>query len=398
MKVLVLNSGSSTVKFKVYDAEVEVASGIVERIGEEISYVSYRSRKGAVNYEAKVADHDEAIRHIIRVLSDPEVGVISDPGEIKAVGHRVVHGGELREPVVVDEEVEQIIEEYSKLAPLHNPANLLGIRAAKRAFPKALHVAVFDTAFHSTLPEEAYLYAIPYEYYLKYKVRRYGFHGISHAYVARRAAEILGEPLEKLKLITCHLGSGASVTAVMYGKSVETSMGLTPLEGLVMGTRCGDIDPSIPYFVAKWEGISLDEVYDVLNKRSGLLGLSGISNDVRVLLQESSGGNAAATRALKVFAHRVKKYIGAYMAVMNGADAIVFTGGIGERSPPVRRMILEGLDNLGVVIDLERNERPENYGGVISREDSKVKVLVIPTNEELAIAEEALKLLKKSAL
>lgn len=394
-----MNSGSSTVKFRVYDCEealVELAGGIVERIGEEVSYVDYRGPRGGLRYEARIRDHGEALQHILRVLSDPSLGVIARPEEIAAVGHRVVHGGEMRESSVIDERVERVIEEYARMAPLHNPANLLGIRAAKSVFPHALHVAVFDTAFHSTLPEEAYLYAIPYEYYLKYRIRRYGFHGISHRYVARRAAELLGMPLEKLKLITCHLGSGASVAAVMYGKCVETSMGLTPLEGLVMGTRCGDIDPSIFYFLMKWEGLSADEVYDLLNRRSGLLGLSGISNDVRVLLQASERGDERAARALKVFAHRVKKYIGAYMAVMNGADAIVMTAGIGERSPAMRRMILEGLENLGIILDPVKNEQPEQHGGIISRDDSRVKVLVIPTNEELAIAEEALMVLRRT--
>ncbi|MEM1870900.1 MAG: acetate kinase [Thermofilaceae archaeon] len=399
MKILVLNSGSSTVKFRVYDCEEalgELAGGIVERIGEEVSYVDYRGPRGGLRYEARIRDHGEALQHILRVLSDPSLGVIARPEEIAAVGHRVVHGGEMRESSVIDERVERVIEEYARMAPLHNPANLLGIRAAKSVFPHAVHVAVFDTAFHSTLPEEAYLYAIPYEYYLKYRIRRYGFHGISHRYVARRAAELLGMPLEKLKLITCHLGSGASVAAVMYGKCVETSMGLTPLEGLVMGTRCGDIDPSIFYFLMKWEGLSADEVYDLLNRRSGLLGLSGISNDVRVLLQASERGDERAARALKVFAHRVKKYIGAYMAVMNGADAIVMTAGIGERSPAMRRMILEGLENLGIILDPVKNEQPEQHGGIISRDDSRVKVLVIPTNEELAIAEEVLMVLRRT--
>lgn len=394
-----MNSGSSTVKFRVYDCEealVELAGGIVERIGEEVSYVDYRGPRGGLRYEARIRDHGEALQHILRVLSDPGLGVIARPEEIAAVGHRVVHGGEMRESSVIDERVERVIEEYARMAPLHNPANLLGIRAAKSVFPHALHVAVFDTAFHSTLPEEAYLYAIPYEYYLKYRIRRYGFHGISHRYVARRAAELLGMPLEKLKLITCHLGSGASIAAVMYGKCVETSMGLTPLEGLVMGTRCGDIDPSIFYFLMKWEGLSADEVYDLLNRRSGLLGLSGISNDVRVLLQASERGDERAARALKVFAHRVKKYIGAYMAVMNGADAIVMTAGIGERSPAMRRMILEGLENLGIILDPVKNEQPEQHGGIISRDDSRVKVLVIPTNEELAIAEEVLMVLRRT--
>ena len=396
MKVLVINSGSSTIKFRVYEASgaqlTEVASGSVERIGEEISTVSYRGPRGSIEYKVLVRDHEEGMRHVLRVLSDPERGVISDPSEIRGVGHRVVHGGsEITGAVVVDERVEGVIEKYAKMAPLHNPANLMGIRAAKRVFSGAVHVAVFDTAFHATLPEHAYLYAIPYEYYLKHGIRRYGFHGISYTYVSRRASEILGVPLERLKLIICHLGSGASVAAVMHGRCVDTSMGMTPLEGLVMGTRCGDIDPSVFYFLMKWEGLSADEVYDLLNYRSGLLGLSGISNDVRVLLEEYRRGNPAAARALRVFAYRVKKYIGAYMAAMNGADAIVLTAGIGERSPVVRKLILENMENLGVKLDEARNEDPASHGWVISSDDSRVKVLVIPTNEELVIAEETLK-------
>jgi len=396
VKVLVINSGSSTIKFRVYEASgaqlTEVASGSVERIGEEISTVSYRGPRGSIEYKVRVRDHEEGMRHVLRVLSDPERGVISDPSEIRGVGHRVVHGGsEITGAVVVDERVEGVIEKYAKMAPLHNPANLMGIRAAKRVFSGAVHVAVFDTAFHATLPEHAYLYAIPYEYYLKHGIRRYGFHGISYTYVSRRASEILGVPLERLKLIICHLGSGASVAAVMHGRCVDTSMGMTPLEGLVMGTRCGDIDPSVFYFLMKWEGLSADEVYDLLNYRSGLLGLSGISNDVRVLLEEYRRGNPAAARALRVFAYRVKKYIGAYMAAMNGADAIVLTAGIGERSPVVRKLILENMENLGVKLDEARNEDPASHGWVISSDDSRVKVLVIPTNEELVIAEETLK-------
>lgn len=403
MKILVLNSGSSTVKFRVYNVEEgdalrEVASGVVERIGEDVSTVEYKSVRGELKYTVKVKDHGEALRHILKVLCDAEKGVISNPDEIVGVGHRVVHGGEMRESSIIDERVEKVIEEYARMAPLHNPANLLGIRAAKSVFPHATHVAVFDTAFHSTIPEEAYLYAIPYKFYVKYRIRRYGFHGISHSYVARKAAEVLGEPLEKLKLITCHLGSGASVAAIMYGRSVETSMGLTPLEGLIMGTRCGDIDPSIFYFLMKWEKLSEDEVYDLLNKKSGLLGLSEVSNDVRTLLQAISEGDKRAERALNAFAHRVKKYIGAYMAVMNGADAIVLTAGIGERSPTMREKILRGLENLGIILDAVKNERPEDYGGVISSDDSKVKILVIPTNEELAISEETLRLIRGRAL
>lgn len=396
MKVLVINSGSSTIKFKLYSFEGgelhEVANGIVERIGEEVSYVRYRGRKGEIRYEAKIKDHEEGMSHVLKVLTDPEKGSIQDTGEIDGVGHRVVHGGsEITGAAIVDERVESLIEKYARMAPLHNPANLLGIRAAKKVFSRALHVAVFDTAFHTTIPEEAYLYAIPYEYFLKYGIRRYGFHGISYAYVCRKAAEILGRPLEQLRIIACHLGSGASVAAVKYGRCVDTSMGMTPLEGLVMGTRSGDIDPAIFYFLMKWEGLSADEVYELLNERSGLFGLSGVSNDVRVLIEEWRKGNEAAARALKVFAYRVKKYIGAYTAAMGGVDAIVFTAGIGEQSPFMRKLILSGLEGLGIKLDDAKNENPAVHGWVISRDDSKVKVLVIPTDEELVIAEETLK-------
>ncbi len=397
MKILVINSGSSSIKFRLYDAEEsgeikEIAKGIVERIGEEISYVKYSSINGDIRYDVKVRDHEEGLSHVLKVLTDKEKGVIKYPDEIVGVGHRVVHGGdEISKPVVIDEHVEKVIEKFSRMAPLHNPANLLGIRAAKKVFPKAVHVAVFDTAFHTTLPEEAYLYAIPYEYYKKYRVRRYGFHGTSHMYVAQKAAEILGKPIEELKIITCHLGNGASVTAVKYGKSVETSMGLTPLEGLVMGTRSGDIDPAIFYFLVKWENLSVDEVYDLLNKKSGVLGLSGTTNDMRILEEEYFKGNPNAIRAFKVYAHRVKKYIGAYMAVLNGVDAIVFTAGVGERSPIIRELILSDMDNLGIKLDKERNKNPKKYGWIVSADDSKVKVLVIPTNEELVIARETLK-------
>ncbi len=397
MKILVLNSGSSSIKFRVYDAEAglrELARGIVERIGEEVSRIKYRGPRGAIEYETRIADHEEGLRHVLKVLSDPERGIIRDPGEIGGVGHRVVHGGdEISEPTVIDERVEAVIEKFSVMAPLHNPANLMGIRAAKRVFPSAVHVAVFDTAFHQSMPEEAYLYAIPYEYYERYRVRRYGFHGISHMYVAQRAAEILGRPLEELRIITCHLGNGASVAAVKGGRSVETSMGLTPLEGLVMGTRSGDIDPSIFYFLMKWEGLSEDEVYELLNKRSGVLGLSGISNDMRVLEERMLAGDEAAARAIRVYAHRVKKYIGAYIAVLGGVDAIVFTAGVGEKSPIVRRMALEGLEWMGIVLDEEKNRDPAAHGYVISSDESRVAVLALPTNEELVIARETLRLL-----
>lgn len=404
MKILVLNCGSSSIKFKVYmeaKGELEeIASGIVERIGEEISYIKYKSIKGEIRYDEVVKNHDEGLKHIIRALTDKERGVIENLEEIVGVGHRVVHGGDkVREPTIIDENVERIIEEFSRMAPLHNPANLLGIRSAKKLFPKSVHVAVFDTAFHSTLPPEAYLYAIPYKYYKKYKIRRYGFHGISHMYVSKKAAEILRKPYEELRIITCHLGNGASATAVYKGRSIETSMGLTPLEGLVMGTRCGDIDPSIMYFLAKWENMTIDEVYDLLNKKSGVYGLSEMGNDMRIILEKASKGDERAMLTLKVYAHRVKKYIGAYMAIMGGVDAIVFTAGVGEGSATIREMILENMEEFfGIKLDRERNRNPEKYGWIISSDDSRVKVLVIPTNEELVIAQETLKkvLLSKS--
>lgn len=400
MKVLVVNCGSSSIKYKVFQKNHKllepIAWGIVEKIGEEISYFKYDSIKGEINYSQVIKDHEEGFKHILRALLDKNKGVIETIEEIKGVGHRVVHGGEdIRKPTIVDDNVEKIIEKYSIMAPLHNPHNLKGIKILKKLFSHAVHIAVFDTAFHRTLPEEAYIYAIPYEYYEKYRIRRYGFHGISHSYVACKAAEILNNPLEELKVITCHLGAGASITAIKNGKSIETSMGLTPLEGLVMATRSGDIDPSITYFLMKWEGMNIEEVYRLLNYKSGLLGVSGISKDLREIKKAADRGDYRATLAIKVFAHRVKKYIGAYAAIMGGLDVLVFTAGIGEKAPWMRSLILEGLEFLGVEIDENRNQNPEKYNGIISKENSKVKVLVIPTDEELAIAEEVFKILEK---
>lgn len=396
MKILVVNCGSSSVKYKLFEYKDEMlnvlGSGIVERIGEDVSYFKYNSIRGEISYEKYIEDHAKAFEDIIQVLTDKEKGVLTSLDEVKVIGHRVVHGGEeITKPIVVDDNVEKVIEKYSVMAPLHNPANLKGIRILRKIFPKALHVAVFDTAFHQTIPEHAYLYAIPYEYYEKYRIRRYGFHGSSHAYVSQKAAEILGRPINELKMITCHLGAGASMAAVDRGVCVETSMGLTPLEGLVMGTRSGDIDPSIFYFLTKWENMSVDEVYTLLNERSGLLGLSGISKDLRVIKEHADQGNHRAKIAIKIFAHRVKKYIGAYAAIMGGVDAIVFTAGAGERAHWMRELILEGLEFLGVKIDKNKNLEPEKYGGIISSEDSKVSVLVIPTDEEEVIAKESLR-------
>lgn len=395
MKILVINCGSSSVKYKLFSHKNNglelIASGVVEKIGEEISYFDYESVKGKVSYKKPINDHREAFNEILEAICHKEYGVLKRLDEVEIVGHRVVHGGEeITRPVIIDNNVIEIIKKYSTMAPLHNPANLTGIIVLRQLIPTALHIAVFDTAFHQTISDYAYIYAIPYEYYEKYKIRRYGFHGTSHAYVSRKAAELLNKSIEELKIITCHLGAGSSIAAIKNGLCVETSMGLTPLEGLVMGTRSGDIDPSIFYFLSKWENKSVDEIYNILNEKSGLFGLSGISKDLRLIKEKADEGNYRANLAIKVFAHRVKKYIGAYTAIMNGVDVIVFTAGIGEKAYWLREMVLEGLDYLGLRLDKTKNLDPEKYGGEISTEDSKVKVFVIPTDEERVIAEESL--------
>ena len=398
MNILVLNCGSSSIKYKLFrmpEGEVS-AAGLLERIGEEVSVLSHRAGEGKVRREGRVADHREGLRWVVDALMDPEHGAIGGPSEIDAVGHRVVHGGEkFTGSVLVTSEVVETIREFSHLAPLHNPPNLMGIEAARELLPDVPQVAVFDTAFHGTMPRCAYLYAIPYEYYENYHIRRYGFHGTSHRYVTLRAAQILGRPLEELKLITCHLGNGCSMAAVKGGRSVDTSMGFTPLEGLVMGTRSGDLDPAIVPFLARREGLSADEVEGILNKRSGLLGLSGISNDMREVERAAEGGDERAKVALEVFAYRVKKYIGAYIAVLGGLDALVFTAGIGENSYRMREMICEGLEVFGIALDHERNRRTVGRKeGDISREGSPVRVLVVPTDEELLIAEDTFEIVK----
>lgn len=400
MKILVINCGSSTVKYKVFQLsegeELEgLASGVLDRIGAEWSTLTHCSRGKTYRFKLKAADHREGLRAILKNLTDPEHGVIKDPSEVYAIGHRVVHGGDsFFQPTLITKEVMEAIQRWCDMAPLHNPANLAGIEAAISLIPKAYQVAVFDTAFHQTMPQEAYLYAIPYEYYERYRVRRYGFHGISHKYVAHKAAEIMGVSLSRLKMVTCHLGSGCSVAAVKWGKCVDTSMGFTPLEGLVMSTRCGDIDPSLVFFLAKKERLSLERLEAVLNRRSGLLGLSGISGDVRDLWGEVDRGNRRAKIAMRVFAYRVRKYIGAYAAAMGGLDAIVFTAGIGENDWRSRELICDGLEFLGVELDRELNRMSLKEPRIISRGDSRVKVLVVPTNEELAIAVETVSLLK----
>lgn len=396
MKVLVINCGSSSLKFQLIDSASEccLAKGLCERIGIEGSMITYAPEGGEKEKSVTpMPDHTEAIRLVLEALTNPKTGVVKSLEEIGAVGHRVVHGGEkFARSVVIDDEVMQAIEECNDLAPLHNPANLIGINACRALMPNTPMVAVFDTAFHQTMPEEAYLYGLPYEYYKKYKIRRYGFHGTSHSYVSARAAQVLGKSREDLKIIVCHLGNGASVSAVKNGKCVDTSMGLTPLQGLIMGTRSGDIDPAIMEFLAHKENKSIDEIMTVLNKKSGVLGLSdNLSSDFRDLEEGYRKGDENAVRALKTFCYNVAKYIGAYTAAMNGVDVICFTAGVGENAAIVRTFVCEYLGYLGIEIDQEANgKRGEDT--VISTADSRTAVMVIPTNEELAIARETVRL------
>lgn len=392
MNILVINCGSSSLKFQLIDSESEqcIAKGLCERIGIEGSQITYAPAGGQKElHVTPMPDHTEAIRLVLEALTDERTGVVKSLEDIGAVGHRVVHGGErFARSVIIDSEVLAAIEACNDLAPLHNPANLIGIDACRKLMPGTPMVAVFDTAFHQTMPQEAYMYGLPVEYYEKYKIRRYGFHGTSHSYVSRHAAEVLGVPYESLKTIVCHLGNGASVSAVRYGKCVDTSMGLTPLEGLIMGTRSGDIDPAIIEFLAHKENKSIDEIMNILNKKSGVLGLSNnLSSDFRDLEEGYHQKDAYAICAMKTFAYRVAKYVGAYTAAMNGVDLICFTAGVGENAALVRTMICEYLGYLGVTLDQEANQkRGEDI--VISTPDSRTKVMVIPTNEELAIARE----------
>ena len=394
MNVLVINCGSSSLKFQLINSESEavLAKGLCERIGID-GRLTYQPAGGEKNVSEKaMPTHTEAIQFVIDALTDADTGVVKSLDEIGAVGHRVVHGGEkFAKSVVVTPEVKAAIAECNDLAPLHNPANLIGIEACESLMPGTPQVVVFDTAFHQTMPEKAYMYGIPYEYYEKYKVRRYGFHGTSHSFVSKRVAEIVGKPYNATKTIVCHLGNGASVSAVLNGESVDTSMGLTPLEGLVMGTRSGDIDPAIMEFIAKKENLDIAGIMNVLNKKSGVEGVSGVSSDFRDLEAAAKAGNKRAELAIDVFAYRVAKYVGAYTAAMNGVDNIVFTAGIGENCTFVRTKVCSYLGYLGITIDEEANgKRGEEI--VISTPDSKVKVLVVPTNEELAIARETVAL------
>ena len=397
MNILVINCGSSSLKFQLINAESEklIAKGICERIGIDGSKISYTPAGGAKEETVTpMKDHTDAIRLVLEALTNEKTGVVKSLQEIGAVGHRIVHGGEkFAEATLITDEVIEAIAQCNDLAPLHNPANLIGIHACRELMPETPMVAVFDTAFHQTMPDKAYMYGLPYEYYEKYKIRRYGFHGTSHSYVSKKAAEVLGKKYEDLKIIVCHLGNGASVSAVKNGKCVDTSMGLTPLEGLIMGTRSGDIDPAIMEFIAHKEGKSIDEIMNILNKKSGVLGLSeNLSSDFRDLEDAYHAGNARAINTMETFAYRVAKYIGAYTAAMNGVDVICFTAGVGENCSFVREMICDQyLGYLGVKIDREANaKRGEDIA--VSAPDSKTTVMVIPTNEELAIARETYRL------
>lgn len=398
MNILVINCGSSSLKFQLIDSGSEkvLAKGLCERIGIEGSRLVYTPDGGEkIITETPMPDHTKAVSMVLSALTDAKTGVIKSLSEIGAVGHRIVHGGErFAKATIIDDDVIEAIKGCSDLAPLHNPANLIGIEACRKLMPTTPMTAVFDTAFHQTMPEKAYLYGLPYSYYEKYKIRRYGFHGTSHSYVSKRCASLLGKPYDSLKMIVCHLGNGASVSAVMNGKCVDTSMGLTPLEGLIMGTRSGDIDPAIVTFAAKKENKSVDEIMTVLNKESGVFGISGgLSSDFRDLEEAYDEGKPEGIRTFKTYTYRVAKYIGAYTAAMNGVDAICFTAGVGENSALVRKMTCEYLGFLGVKInDAANKKRGEEI--VISEESSPVKVLVIPTNEELAIARETVELLK----
>lgn len=391
MKVLVINCGSSSLKYQVLEMETEelLCKGLVERIGIDGSVINHE-KSGMDKWvkETPMKNHTEAIGHVLEALVDPERGIAKSMKEISAVGHRVVHAGEkYANSVLITDEVIEVLKDCSELAPLHNPANLQGIAACRELMPDTPMVAVFDTAFHQTMPPESYIYGLPYEYYEKYAVRRYGFHGTSHKYVAMRAAKMLGKDIADLKLITCHLGNGASIAAVKNGKVFDTSMGFTPVAGLVMGTRCGDIDPAILAFVAAKEGKSFADMDKVINKESGVYGLSGVSSDFRDVEAAADQGNERAKIALKVYAHRVKAYIGAYIAEMNGCDAIIFTAGLGENGKTMRKAICENMDSLGIVLCDERND-VRGKEALISAVSSDVKILLIPTNEELMIAKD----------
>lgn len=399
MDILVINCGSSSLKYQLIntDTEVVLASGICDRIGINGGQFTYKPQGGEKSIQnIEMKDHEVAIKIVLEALTNPKTGIINSLSKIKAIGHRIVHGGEhFTHSAIITDEVISHIEECADLAPLHNPAHLLGIRACQALMPSTPMVAVFDTAFHQTMPPKAFIYGLPYEYYEKYKVRRYGFHGTSHSYVSKRTAEFLKIPLENSKIITCHLGNGSSICAVENGKSIDTSMGLTPLEGLVMGTRSGDIDPAVIDYIAQKENLSTKEIMNILNKKSGVLGISGLSSDFRDLLAADEQGDLKARFAREVFAYRVAKYIGSYTAALTGVDAIAFCAGVGENAKFIRGKIVSHLQFLGITLDEKANLATIGVEGIISTPDSKVRVCVIPTNEELMIARDTKALVSK---
>ncbi len=396
MKVLVLNSGSSSLKYQLIDMETEevLAKGNFERIGQYNSFLTHKVGDMKRSFEKPVSNHEKAIRFVLKTLQNSVYGVISDPDEIDAIGHRIVHGGEkFTRPALVDDEVMKGLEDSIELAPLHNPAAILGIKACMAVMPGKKNVVVFDTSFHQTMPPETYIYPIPYKYYEKYKIRRYGFHGTSHEFVSHRVAEIMGKDIKDLKIINCHLGQGASVCAIKYGESVDTSMGFTPLGGIPMGTRSGDLDPSVVTYIAKYRNHTVEEMDEILNKKSGVYGISEVSVDFRDIEAEANDGDKNAKMALENFAYQVAQYVAKYAVSMGGFDVLTFTAGVGEKGPLSRRQICDYLKFFGVQIDYEKNQI-RNQEAEISAEDSKVRVFVVPTNEELLIARETAKLAK----
>lgn len=397
MKILIVNAGSSSLKYQLIDMDNEatIAQGLIERIGIEGGKLTQKVNGVKRVIQSELKDHLDAVAMMIQALTDKDHGVIASMDEVGAVGHRVVQGGELfTASAVINDEVIAAIEKNVQLAPLHNPANLMGIYACQKIMPNTPMVAVFDTAFHQTMPPKSYLYGVPMEYYERLRVRRYGFHGTSHRYVSQRAAEILGRPIEELRLVTCHLGNGSSMAAVQFGKSVDTSMGMTPLEGVIMGTRSGNVDPAVLQFIMNHENLDINEMLDILNKKSGFLGISGISSDMRDVEEAAAKGDRNSQILIDMLYQGIKKYIAAYAAVMGGVDAVIFTAGIGENGWELREGVLENMDFLGIKFDKEKN-KVRGKEIEISTPDSKVKVLVVPTNEEIVIARDTLELVGK---
>ena len=396
MKILVLNSGSSSVKYELFDiqSEIGLAEGQIEAIGTDTTFLSHSQGEKKTKIPIVAKDHTTAINEVLKILTSSENGIIKNKNEITAVGHRIVHGGEFfTEPVIVTDDVKRDLEKCYDIAPLHTPHHVKGILAIETLIPKVPQVLVFDTAFHKTIPEYAYLYALPYKYYQNFGIRKYGFHGISNQYIVERLSQIVKTPAEKLKIVNCHLGNGSSITAVRYGKSIDTSMGFTPLEGLIMGTRSGDIDPSIPMHLMSRESLKPSDVQAILNNQSGLLGIAGISSDMRTVIKKCEEGHEKAKLAIDMFCYRAKKYVSSYIGVLNGCDYIGFSAGIGERSPLIRKKILSELENFGILLDDEKNSKCISCEEEISDKKSKIKVLVIPTNEAIVIARQTKKLI-----